>query len=76
LAPPADSTQEAARRGTRPVWFDGGWHEATIWDRLSLPVGARVTGPAILEQADATTVIDPGLAARVDDFGNLIVERV
>lgn len=76
LAPPADSTQEAARRGTRPVWFDGGWHEATIWDRLSLPVGARVPGPAILEQADATTVIDPGLAARVDDFGNLIVERV
>jgi N-methylhydantoinase A len=75
LAPAADSTREAAARGTRPVWFDGGWHEATIWDRLALPVGALIAGPAILEQPDATTVIDPGLLARVDSFGNLIVER-
>lgn len=76
LAPGADASEEAARDGTRPVWFDGGWHEATIWRRLLLPVGAVIPGPAILEQDDATTVIDPGLAARVDDFGNLIVERV
>ena len=76
LAPSADSTSEAARSGTRPVWFDGGWHEASIWDRLALPTGAVINGPAVLEQGDATTVIDPGLAARVDDFGNLIVERV
>ncbi len=76
LAPSADSTSEAAKLGTRPVWFDGGWHEASIWDRLALPVGAVINGPAVLEQGDATTVIDPGLAARVDGFGNLIVERV
>lgn len=75
LAPPEGATHEGAARGTRPVWFAGGWHEATIWDRLALPVGAVVTGPAVLEQGDATTVIDPGLAARVDRFGNLIVER-
>ncbi|MCU0883519.1 MAG: hydantoinase/oxoprolinase family protein [Beijerinckiaceae bacterium] len=76
LAPPADSTREAARLGSRKVWFDGGWHEASIWDRLALPVGAEIAGPAILEQPDATTVIDPGLVARVDGFGNLIVERM
>lgn len=75
LAPEGDSSLETARRGARDVWFDGGWHEATIWDRLSLPVGAIINGPAILEQPDATTVIDPSLSARVDDFGNLIVER-
>jgi N-methylhydantoinase A len=75
LAPAPDATLAAARRGTRPVWFAGGWHEATIWDRLALPVCAVVSGPAILEQPDATTVIDPGLMARVDAFGNLIVER-
>jgi N-methylhydantoinase A len=34
-----------------------------------------VHGPAVLEQPDATTVIDPDLIARVDDFGNVIVER-
>ena len=75
LAPTTDARIESARSGARPVWFDGAWHEATIWDRLLLPVGAMVEGPAVLEQADATTVIDPGLSARVDDFGNLIVER-
>jgi N-methylhydantoinase A len=75
LAPKADASIEAARRGKRPVWFDGGWHEATIWDRLNLPVGAIINGPAIFEQPDATTVIDPGLVAQVDDFGNLVVER-
>jgi N-methylhydantoinase A len=76
LAPDASASLEAARRGRRQVWFDGGWHDAAIWDRLALPVGAIVEGPAVLEQADATTVIDPGLVARVDGFGNLIVERV
>ncbi len=74
LAPDGGS-QAAAARGTRKVWFGGDWTEAAIWDRLALPVGAVVQGPAILEQPDATTVLDPGLAARVDAFGNLIVER-
>lgn len=75
LAPPADASLRAAERGTRPVWFGAAWHETRILDRLALPIGALVEGPAILEQPDATTVIDPGLTARVDAFGNLIVER-
>jgi N-methylhydantoinase A len=40
-----------------------------------LPVGAEIAGPAILEQPDATTVIDPGLVARVDHLGNVILTR-
>ncbi len=75
LAPGAGASVEAAKRGTRKVWFEGGWHAAAIYDRLALPIGAEITGPAILEQADATIVIDPGLEGRVDRFGNLIVER-
>jgi N-methylhydantoinase A len=75
LAPPADATLSAAARGTRPVWFDGAWHETAIYDRLDLPVGSVVAGPAILEQPDATIVVDPGLVARTDRFGNLIIER-
>jgi N-methylhydantoinase A len=74
LAPGADASMAAADRGTRQVWF-GGWHTATVHDRLSLPVGAEIPGPAILEQPDATTVIDPGLLARVDRLGNVIVSR-
>ncbi|HZF77281.1 MAG TPA: hydantoinase/oxoprolinase family protein [Acetobacteraceae bacterium] len=75
LAPPADATLEGAARGGRPVWFDGAWHTATVWSRLDLPVGARVHGPAILEQPDATVVVDPDLVARVDPFGNLVIEE-
>lgn len=74
LAPEASASLETARLGSRPVWFDGDWHDTAIYARLDLPVGAVVHGPAILEQPDATTVIDPDLVARVDNFGNIIVE--
>ena len=56
------------------VWFAGGFRDTAIWSRLDLPTGARIEGPAILEQPDATTVIEPGLAGRIDALGNLIVE--
>jgi N-methylhydantoinase A len=75
LAPAADATVDGAARGARQVWFDGAWHAATVWSRLDLPVGALLHGPAILEQPDATVVVDPDLVARVDRFGNLIIER-
>lgn len=75
LAPSADGTIDDAQIGTRSVWFDGAYHDTAIYDRLALPVEAVVEGPAILEQADATTVVDPDLKARIDRFGNLIVER-
>lgn len=75
LAPVAGTTVEGSYAGSRPVWFDGAWHETAVYNRLDLPVGAVIQGPAILEQPDATTVIDPDLSARVDGFGNVIVER-
>ncbi|MEO1102160.1 MAG: hydantoinase/oxoprolinase family protein [Pseudomonadota bacterium] len=75
LAPSGATTVEAARTGARKVWFGGGFHETSVYDRLALPVGALIDGPAILEQPDATTVVDPDLIARIDDYGNLIVER-
>jgi N-methylhydantoinase A len=74
LAPPKDATLGGAARGARQVWFDGKWHAATVWSRLDLPEGALVHGPAMLEQPDATVVVDPDLTARTDRFGNLIIE--
>ncbi len=75
LAPRGAGSLEAARTGSRPVWFAGGWHDTAIYARLDLPVGAVVHGPAILEQPDATTLVDPDLKASVDPLGNVIVER-
>ncbi|MBL8839057.1 MAG: hydantoinase/oxoprolinase family protein [Alphaproteobacteria bacterium] len=72
---PAGGAIEAARTGSRQVWFDGRWHDTAIYDRLALPCGVVVTGPAILEQPDATTWIDPDLTGTVDDLGNLVLRR-
>jgi N-methylhydantoinase A len=74
FAPDPSASLDKARSGTRPVWFDGGWRDTGVWARLDLPVNAKIAGPAILEQPDATTVIEPGLAGRIDKLGNLIVE--
>ena len=75
LAPSSEASVGDAERPGRQVYVRGAWHDAPVYDRLLLPVGAVIAGPAILEQADATTFIDPGLAGRVDDYGNVIVER-
>jgi N-methylhydantoinase A len=75
FAPPPDASVERAARGIRPVRFDGRWLETRIFDRLALPVGATIPGPAVLEQPDATVLVDPGLVAKVDRFGNLSIRR-
>ncbi len=75
LAPGPDASVEKARRGTREVHAEGRAQTATIWDRLALPVGATVAGPALLEQPDTTVFVDPGLTAEVDRFGNLVISR-
>jgi N-methylhydantoinase A len=74
FAPDPSASLDKARLGSRPVWFDGGWRDTGVWARLDLPADAKIAGPAILEQPDATTVIEPGLTGRVDALGNLIVE--
>ena len=58
----------------RPVWFDARWIDTPIYDRAKLPLDASIAGPAILEQMDATTVIEPGDRAQGDVNGNIIVE--
>jgi N-methylhydantoinase A len=45
-----------------------------VYDRLRLSAGSRIAGPAILEQPDTTIYVDPELAARVDAFGNIVLE--
>lgn len=59
----------------RDVWMEGAWHKTAIYPRMELPVGAKIAGPAILEQPDTTILVEPGFAAQVDAFGNLVIER-
>jgi len=76
FAPAPGNSLKQASRGTRPVWFADGWRDTAIWSRRDLPVGAAIEGPAILEQTDATIVIEPGLTGHVDRLGNIIIERL
>ncbi|MDN2567021.1 hydantoinase/oxoprolinase family protein [Aquibium sp. A9E412] len=64
---------DAARVERRPVFFDGAWHDTPVYARERLPLDAVIDGPAILEQLDATTVIEPGDRATTDADGNLLV---
>jgi N-methylhydantoinase A len=57
--------------GSRRVWFDGGWHDTPVYRREHLPAGTALAGPAIVEQLDTTTVVEPGDRLRVDALGNL-----
>jgi N-methylhydantoinase A len=57
----------------RQVYFDG-WRDTPIFRRETLLPGQYFSGPAIIEQADTTTVIEPDMLARVDGLGNILVE--
>ena len=72
----SDTLLDEARVGERGAWFaPAGFVATAIYERARLPLGARVAGPAIIEQADTTTVIPPGHAALVDPSGNLRLRR-
>lgn len=60
-----------AGMGSRRMVADGAWVQAAVFSREALPIGARIDGPAIVQQVDATTVIEPGARAVVDAIGNL-----
>ncbi|WP_417680585.1 hydantoinase/oxoprolinase family protein [Roseibium sp.] len=75
FAPTSGKPEQDCRIGKRSVFCDGAWHEAIVYERLDLEVGAEITGPALLEQSDTTIFVDPGLRGRVDAYGNLVIDR-
>ncbi|RWE16728.1 MAG: hydantoinase/oxoprolinase family protein [Mesorhizobium sp.] len=68
------ATLEEARREIRPVWYHRAWRDTPVYAREKLPLDAIIKGPAILEQMDATTVLEPGDRARSDADGNIIID--
>jgi N-methylhydantoinase A len=66
----------APRPKSRTAWFPeaGGYVETQVLSRLDLADGSAVSGPAIIEDPDSTTVVLPGDVARISAAGHLIVE--
>lgn len=69
------STGATGRAATRPVYFEeiGSYEPTPIYLRSALAEDQEIVGPAIVEQADTTTVVYPGQTLRVDKTGNLII---
>jgi N-methylhydantoinase A len=69
--PTTGAKLEDAVKGQREVdYADAGIHWATFYDGDAMEPGMSFVGPAIIEEAGATTVIPPDLSCHVDDYGN------
>lgn len=79
-SPPVEATPhdapESSLAGKREVYFDGETAQiAKVFDRGGLDAGARMEGPAIIEQFDATTVVPPGWTVFVGGNLSLILNH-
>lgn len=71
-----EGSVEDAVIGEHRIFHRGEWHAAAMIDRDHLGPGHRVSGPAVIVQADSTTLVLPGYAADVDALGNLLIAPV
>ncbi len=71
LGPP----RAAPVRQTVPMYCDGAWRAAALVVREDLRPGDRVTGPAIIAERNATTVLEPGWQALLTGRNHLLLER-
>ena len=60
----------------RPAWFPetGGFADTAVHDRRLLGAATEVAGPAILEDPESTVVVPPGMTARVNPQGHVIID--
>jgi 5-oxoprolinase (ATP-hydrolysing) len=54
----------------------GAWHKTPLYRREELAAGQRIDGPAIIAEANATTVVEPEWRASVSPLDHLVLERV
>ena len=68
----------AAQKGERRVYLPGPGRYAPVpvYDRYRLPVGAKIEGPAIVEEKESTVVMNGPASAWVDPSGSLIVKLI
>ena len=73
LRPETEVEAETEPGGDMPVHLDGAPRTARLYRRDALRAGSRFAGPAIVTQADTTTIVPPGFSVRVDGWGNLLI---
>ncbi|MDE1987023.1 MAG: hydantoinase B/oxoprolinase family protein [Alphaproteobacteria bacterium] len=83
LGEPVSAPQRQAGSGKPPspidgvsLWSGGRAHDVSVYDRDALRAGDRIAGPALIREAIATTVVEPGWAAEMAAGGELLLRRV
>ncbi|MFX1322723.1 MAG: hydantoinase/oxoprolinase family protein [Promethearchaeota archaeon] len=58
--------QETALKGNRDIFWDSGWHEASLWEMSLLKAGNILDGPAVIEAPATTLVVPPNFRVKLD----------
>ena len=79
---PPTATIAGRRRGERvspaqtlQLMFDGRLRKALLYPREALHADDMFSGPAVVTEYSATTLIPPGWNTRVNDYGQLLLSR-
>jgi len=73
----ASARQAPLAAATRvPLFVSGSWTDVDLYRREAMRPGDGVDGPAIIAEANATTVVEPGWQATLDELGDLLLTRV
>src|SRR5690606_3969225 len=75
VAPSKTRTEPLEARKQVRVFVDGEWRDAPLYDRERLVAGDTIDGTAVVVEANATTVGEPGWRARMTPLGDLVLER-
>jgi N-methylhydantoinase A len=73
-APAKRAPEPRALRERRDVYDGAAFVDTPVYGRAPLRPGDVFDGPAVVEQYDATTYVAPNWTARVDGYGNLVME--
>jgi 5-oxoprolinase (ATP-hydrolysing) len=73
LAP--DVTGDATSVDQITAHMAGAAHDTPVYERAALAPGITIDGPAIISEAVATTIIEPGWRATMSTRGDLVIER-
>jgi 5-oxoprolinase (ATP-hydrolysing) len=79
-APLREPERPAAARAKpiarRDVWCADQWRNVPVYDRAQLHAGTRITGPTLIVESNATTIVEPGWRAAIHANGTLIMTRM
>jgi 5-oxoprolinase (ATP-hydrolysing) len=72
---PRAAGEAIPRLDTVALFSGGAAHDAPVLDREALRAGDRIPGPALIREAIATTVVEPGWTAEVTPRNHLVLRR-